>query len=276
MLHTHGYLSAPQLQALFWRGNPGSKIGPLKACQRRLKQLTDASLIRRIEQPVKRGEGSKPYIYALAKTGARWLMDELGIDPQELDWRPKPAEEHYPFMAHILAITDVRIAVTLAAEKTGLVLDSWLTDRELKREGALDAVTLTSPDGKEHKAAVIPDSIFILRRDETMALFFLEVDRMTTTLAPTSFERRGWSRKVRIYNTYFTTEAFHTRYGGKKAQVLTVTLSEERLLHMKAVTEQADGDGRYWFTTFDHVDADLITAPCWQRATRPDRYTLLD
>lgn len=274
-LQSAGYLTSPQMQALFWRGQPGSKIGPRKACQRRLKQLTTAGLIRRIEQPVKRNEGSKPYIYTLDRNGAHWLTDELGIDPKDIDWRPKPAEENYPFMAHLLAITDVRIAITLACEQTGLVLEAWFTDRELKREGALDYALLTSPDGKEHKAAVIPDSVFVLRRGDAMALFFLEVDRMTTTLAPTSFERRGWSRKVRTYMTYFSGEAFHKRYAGKKAQVLTVTMSEQRLANMKAITEQVEGDNRFWFTTFDQVTPNIITAKCWQRATMTSLYSLL-
>ena len=37
------YMTAPQIQALFWRNSRGGVYGNLKACQRRLLQLTIAA-----------------------------------------------------------------------------------------------------------------------------------------------------------------------------------------------------------------------------------------
>jgi hypothetical protein len=59
-LHTARYMTTPQIEALFWQRTGAGKWGSLKPCQRRLQQLTRHSLVRRIEQPVKRGEGSMP------------------------------------------------------------------------------------------------------------------------------------------------------------------------------------------------------------------------
>ena len=41
---------------------------------------------------VKRGEGRKPYVYALDRRGAQALTSELGIDPGDIDWKPRSGE----------------------------------------------------------------------------------------------------------------------------------------------------------------------------------------
>ena len=96
-LHTTGYLTTHQIRLLFFTEGSREQQGPIKATERRMRLLYGAGLVRRIEQPVKRGEGSKPYIYALSKRGANLLISELGIDPTEVEWRPQSFEGNYPF-----------------------------------------------------------------------------------------------------------------------------------------------------------------------------------
>ncbi|KKL85487.1 hypothetical protein LCGC14_1954260, partial [marine sediment metagenome] len=110
-LRTARYLTTPQIQALFWRESKGGTWGLQKACGRRLRKLMAAGLIRRIEQPVRRGDPSLPYIYSLDKKGAEILMADLGLEPQDVDWRPKNAEANHPFLQHLLLTNEVRIAV---------------------------------------------------------------------------------------------------------------------------------------------------------------------
>ena len=80
-LHRARYLATYQIQALFWTESHGGEHGLKKACERRMRMLHEADLVRRVEQPTKRGEGTKPFIYALSNKGATVLISELGVDP---------------------------------------------------------------------------------------------------------------------------------------------------------------------------------------------------
>lgn len=291
-LGTARYLTAPQLQALYWRAVRGGEYGPLKACQRRLRQLTTYGLIRRIEQPVRRGEGPRPYIYALDKPGADILIEELGIEPGQLDWKSRTAEENYPFMEHLLATHDFRIALTLACEQHGFTLDTWVEEKTLKSEEMRDYVTLTGASGSPQRVAVVPDGFFTLLTHQRRGRFCLEIDRGMVTVAPTQADQRGWTQKIRAYLEYQASGTYERRYGGRQLWVLTVTTSERRLAHLKAATEAAGGDHRFWFTTFDQVtqksqlanhgmqqmtyNAGLLTEPIWQQAGSTSRYRLIE
>ena len=270
------YMTAPQIQALFWRSSRGGKYGNLKSCQRRLQQLTQHGLVRRIKQLVKRGEGSRPHIYALDRAGAQILSDEIGIDPSELDWRPKNAEENYPFMQHLLDTNDFRIALTLACEDRNVFLVSWTDEKELKKEEAYDHVFLTGPSGGTQKVAVIPDASFVIGIADRQGRFCVEIDRGTVTVSPTAWQQRGWTQKIRAYLEYYQSGAYERRYQTRSFRVLTVTTSEERLQNMRKATEEVGGDARFWFTTFEQVKADtILTEKVWYRAVNEGAYSLL-
>src|SRR5215212_3362858 len=76
-LYGVGYLTTHQICALFFMAGPQATMGAIKACERPMRLLYRADLVRRIEQPVKRGEGSKVFIYALSKKGADFLISEI-------------------------------------------------------------------------------------------------------------------------------------------------------------------------------------------------------
>lgn len=276
-LWTARYLTAVQLQALFWRESRGGQFGQTKACQRRLRQLTQHGLVRRIEQPVKRGEGPRPYIYALNKGGAELLGAELGIASDEVDWKPREAESNYPFLEHLLATNDFRIALTLACERQGFTLETWLDEKVLKSEEMREYVLLTSVAGAQQRVAVIPDGFFVLQAGQRRARCCVEIDRGMVTVAPTAAWQRGWTQKVRAYLEYQASGAYEKRYGSKNLWVLTVTTSERRLLHLKQATEEVGGDFRFWFTTFAQLTPEtLLTAPIWHQAGNDQRHSLLE
>jgi hypothetical protein len=275
-LHASRYLNAPQIQALFWQASKGGEWGRLKACQRRLRQLNQRHLVRRIELPVKRGEGPKPYIYALDQAGAQLLAGELGLDPREIEWQPKDAEENYPFLEHTLATNDLRIAFTLAAQTHQGELERWVGEKELKSEGMKEYVTVTGPQGKSQKVALIPDGYFVLRLGEKRGHFFLEVDRRTVTVEPSVWERRGWVKKVSAYLAYYQDGHYQARFGTRSLRVLTVTTGERRLAHLKGVTETAGAKALFWFTTFAQAtSAQVLTEPIWQVAGQEGLTALL-
>jgi hypothetical protein len=240
-----------------------------------MRVLHGQGVVRRIQPLVSYGEPRKPVIYALDKLGARILSEELGIDPATIDWKPKSHERHYPFLQHILDTTDIHIAIAQACARSTVQLETWITEQELRRQGT-DPITITSPEGKSYTAAVVPDAVCVLRREERRSLLFLEVDKQTVTLAPSAWEKRGWARKVRAVLVYADTDAYRTRYEGRKVRVLTITTSEKRLSHMKEATEQAGGDDRLWFTTREALTPETFLAGAiWQRATRDGLFALL-
>lgn len=278
-LHTTPYLRSDQIRRLFWREEKGGAWGRVKACQQRLALLLRHGYVRRIEQPVKRGEGSKHAIYALDRKGAALLVTELGVEPHEIEWKPRSQEEHFPFLEHLLATVDLRIALVEGCAHTGVTLEEWMDEKELKRAQNVDRVTLVSPQGSVVDAAVVPDAYFMLARAGKRGRFFVEVDLMTVTIAPSKWERRGWLRKVRAYAAYFQSEAFQRRYAGHPVRVLTVTRSPLRLAHLRTATEQvlaelrdageeATAQGAFWFglLTPDLDGVDLLTAPRWSVA----------
>lgn len=277
-IFTARYMTAPQIQALFWRDHRGGQFGRRKACQRRMRQLYTHGLVRRIEPLIRYTEGKQSLIYALDQGGAHLLIDELGIDPVDIDCKPQSAEENYPFLQHLLDTTEVRIAFTHACEYTGVQLEFWRTEREIKSEGMSDVVQLTDPEGKKHKAAVVPDATFcLINREGKQAFFALEIDRRTVTVNPSKWEKRGWARKVRTYTAYFESDAYHQRYGEYVAQVLTITTGEKRLAHLKEATEAAGGGKRFWYTTFALATNpdQLLTGQIWQRAGMDGLHALL-
>lgn len=276
-LYTSRYMTAPQIQALHWRENRGGQFGQLKACQHRLRLMHDAGLVRRIEPFIHYTEGKKPLIYAINKAGAQVLTNELGIDPTTIDYKPQSGEENYPFLQHLLDTTELRIAFTVATEAAGLQLELWRNERELKSEGMSDVIVLTDPEGKKHKAAVVPDAVVCLNRAGKRAIFLLEIDRRTVTVDPTKWEKRGWARKVRTYTAYFESEAYKQRYGEHIAQVLTVTTGETRLTHLKEATEAAQGGKRFWFATFEAATKpeQLLTEAIWVRAGMDGLHALI-
>lgn len=277
-LCTARYMTAPQIQALHWRENRGGALGQRKACQRRLRQLFAHGLVRRIEPLIRYSEGKKPLIYALDKAGAQVLTDELGIDPADIDHKPQSAEENYPFLQHLLDTTDLRIAFTNAVEITGCHLELWRNEQELKSEGMSDVIQITDPEGKKHKAAVVPDAALgLINRAGKQAFFVLEIDRRTVTVDPSQWEKRGWARKVRTYIAYFASNAYHLRYGDQIVHVLTITTGEKRLAHLKEATQKAGGGTRFWFTTFAlATNSDqLLTGQIWQRAGMTGYHALL-
>jgi hypothetical protein len=218
--------------------------------------------------PVTRRQAPRPYIYALDRSGAQLLIAELGIEPQDVDWRPKSHEANFPFLDHLLASHDLRISLALACDRHGASLAAWVNEKELKSEGMRDYVTLISPDGqKEQRAAVVPDAYCALQVGDRLGHFFVEVDRGTVTIAPTAWEKRGWARKVRAYLAYYRSGLFQSRYAARVFRVLCVTTGSERLHHLQAATAQENGGGLFWFSTFDRLTpATILSEPVWVKA----------
>lgn len=139
-----------------------------------------------------------------------------------------------------------------------------------------DRVKLKSERGKGVQAAIVPDGYFRLRTNEDTYNFFVEIDRGTVTGEATEWGRRDWGRKIKAYLEYYRSGLYERRYGTRDLRILTVTTGETRLAHLKAVTEEAGGKGRFWFSTFDRIKhGDVLSDSLWNVAAREGLVALI-
>lgn len=292
------YLTANQIEALFWRAIRGGELGTQRSAQRRLQQLRKAGLIRAIKQRILKGEGDLPYIYALDRAGAAIVGYEEGVELRTIDYHVKSSEQSFLFMAHILASNDFGVAITVACEQTGCTLVQWLHEKELRSKERIDYVSVAKANGKQARVSVIPDSFFLLQTAQGRGGFCLEIDCSTVTISSSTY--RSWEQKIKAYLAYHASGAFEKRYGIRNFRVLIVTKSTERLLNMKQTTEAVvKDDPRFWFTTFDQVmtkipvitsqgtpkqktnyrtvyNHELLTAPVWYRTGSDQLHSIIE
>ena len=119
-IHTHRVLRQDQLETLFDRSR--------SVMQRVLVRLYDHGFLERKFLST-RGWNS-PTLYVLDRKGAELLRREYNLD--DLVWYSSSKELKQEFLEHTLAINDIRIAFTKAAEVAGYELLKWVNETELK------------------------------------------------------------------------------------------------------------------------------------------------
>lgn len=217
---------------------------------------------------------SNPYF--LDKKGAELIAQLRGCELSELDWNPKDHLAGHTFLDHLLATNDVRVAIALACQRHGYTIERWLDEKTLKSDQMKDTVILVSSRGARQKASVVPDGYFLLHTGAYRYHQFLEIDRATVTGKSRDWGKRTWARKVAAYLEYYRSGKYQERYQTKNMRILTVTTGGTRLANLKAVTEEAGGKARFWFTTFDQISPEtVLTEPIWQVAGKEGLYSLV-
>jgi len=266
---THRVLSSSQISALFFPRSDGD-VG--STCRTRLRMLVASGLLERQEQPVTRAEGRRPFLYMPTEASCRLLVEELGVDPDEIDWKPSFNRVGWPFLAHQLALNDLYVKVRLAAARHGYALDTWIDDRHLRRIHTTRLQVPGDPTGH----VVVPDAYFTVKTDTGIFRFFVEIDRATMPVAPTSLATKSWQRRIQGYQAFFASPMIEEMYGTTSIRVLTVTTGERRLQNLKEAIEKVGGQKRYWLAAVDEVTPEaLFTGAIWNVATVAERRALL-
>ncbi len=267
-VYAHRVLTSAQIGALFF---PGAASEATSACRTRLRLLVAAGLLARLEQPVTRAEGRRPFLYMPTEAGCRLLVEELGIDPHDLEWKPSYNRVGWPFLAHQLAINDLYITVTRGCALRGWTLDTWIDDRILRKTHTAHPQTAGAAAG-----VVVPDAYFTVQTPAGIFRLFAEIDRATMAVAPTSLSTKSWERRIEGYQAFFASPAIMEMYGTTSIRVLTVTTGERRLTHLKEAIEAVGGQKRYWLATFSDITPEAVfTSPIWHVATVTGRRALL-
>ena len=237
--------------------------------QRRLLLLYQHGYLSRQFLPVRGGILTSPILYILDQKGADVLKAEHA--DSAIHWTRAHHAAKSLFYAHMLALNDVRIALTVACRVRGYRIVTWTGEREMKN--GYDFVIEETPAGRAERMPVLPDSYFAFVAPHTdakqAAHFFVELDRGTETT-------KRFCRKIRAYIAYVKSVGYTTRYGTKSLRVLTVTTGARRLKSLKAATERVGGHSRFWFTTLDTLSSETaLTDPIWYVAGRPEPCSLV-
>jgi hypothetical protein len=221
----------------------------------RLLHYYDHRLVNKFDASFVNGEQLGEIIYTLDTTGARYLAHELGIRYKALRWRRQP---RWLTLAHDLKLNDFRIAVTLAVEASPrFELVRWLSEFELLQMEKRGNKIPGRPDGFVRLRRPSPT---LLGKKEELALL-VEIDNANHPLG------RFVKRKVKPLLTFIGSAAYEQIFRVRYGACFVVTTSQQRLNNLKTKTEEAGGNGRFYFTTFDKVQqASVLHTPIWQMA----------
>jgi hypothetical protein len=216
-------------------------------------------------------------VYALDRFGAELVSEQRGLAIGEMDWKPTEAERNLLFLDHTLAIVDFYLALSRACLTHHVTLAEWTDDRTLKRHPA--RVTVTRENGSTQTVPLIPDAVCMLvrpRQSHKSTSLFFEADLGTMVIEPSRAQMRAWRRKFLAYRFLPENGVLKTHYGADSIIVTVVTTSPTRAHNLVRACERAGGDERFWFTTFDELQHDVLRGEIWRVATKGDtRYALL-
>lgn len=242
----------------------------------RLRLLFQHGYLSRTEQPQRRSEATKPYLYFLDTRGAQELAAMYGCEINELDWNRDDRNMGVLHLPHLLLSNDIRIAITLSAAVHGFPLVEWKDEKTLRRQHRADLVMVTPASGDRYTTHVIPDGYFLLEAGTKRKHRFIEIDRATVTGRATSEQNRAWDKKIAAYLAWYRSGKFQQRYQTPAMGVLTITTTEERLNTLKRITEETGAKQRFWFSCMSRLEGqDILRAPIWSVATTEEVRSLV-
>ena len=236
-----------------------------KSARRQMRALFDAGLVDVL--PVSRAAlaspetpndasllyGSAPNVYALAPAGFDALC-QVGLweKPQKGRAKPTYGPKNSLFLAHELAVRDVRVWLEEAARGEGCELEAW-HDSE---EAAIDLGRTQAPYW------VRPDSWFVLRLPKAVLVSLVEVDRGT--------ERgdKHWREKLAAYEALFASGRLPGVTGYTNARVLVVCPDARRrdgLAALIAGLAAPSLAGRFWLAECSVLEQADLSRPAWRQ-----------
>ncbi len=219
-LQSMKFLRTSQLGALcFGRCNSTVRL--------RLRKLMDYGLIRAWVPDL-----NAENVYSLTKKGASVVQGEEDLErlplsiPRRLDRR----------LTHLLSINSFRISLVAALSTSNGEILSWLSDWQLKRPAV---------------HSLVPDALFMLRRQEQQRQFALEMD-LGGEPATTVFATKLKQYVVSWRNT-----------GAHPDGLLVVTTTVRRLSHLLETAAKEPGAADILFTLKEKATPESILGTIW-------------
>lgn len=280
----HRLLTTDQIQRLCLPcGDDQSLKGRQEYTRHLLRVLYEQKYLVRREL-VESGFGRNRLVFASTWQGAKAVAAHDRCDPQDLGWDPYDkvitwANEN---LQHLIMENEVNIIFTQACFGSNIQLREWRSDRTLYQQHQGKKVQYIGPHGGSYEKVLIPDGLYVFARQievdgrhgTALDRILVEIDMGTQTLKQRQKTikqpQRTWEHKVKAYLAFFEPGGVYEQtYGTRTGRVLTITTSQQRLLDMKQVTEEAGGNERFWFTTFNDLQPDAaLTTPIYYIAGR--------
>lgn len=261
-VYRYRYLTTSQVMRLHF---PSARTA-----QRRLSTLATQKLLRHFTVP-----NLNERTYMLTTRGANLVAELLNVSPEDLLWSAgtKPPKDYY-FMKHFCAISDFRITLTKATERSPVTLLGFIPEHYGAKHLSgrvtkyIKDVAFSITDPKE-KISHTPDAVFALGKESKQALYFLEIDRGTETI---SNPEKGIRKMIRFYEGY----AREGKYKGyaedfhcapfSRFRLLIVTTSPRRVENIRSMlgTSAPPLYRFFWLTTFDQVSEETAFDDVWR------------
>lgn len=203
--------------------------------------------------------GSAPNIYALTPRGLETLYRAGLIERAAIKRLPTYGPKNSLFLAHELAVRDVRVWLEAVAKAGGHELECW-------HDGEAAAINLY----RDHAPFTArPDAWFVLRLQRAVLVGLVEVDRGT---------ERGehrWQEKIEAYATLFKGNVLRDTTGYLNARILVITPNMRRrdalaeLLADQLRASDAALQERFWLAEQTILASESLVAPLW---LRPDNH----
>lgn len=235
-----------------------------KSARRQMRTLFDAGLVDVL--PISRAalappdtpndafllHGSAPNIYTPTVQGLETLY-RAGLLDKPTAVRKKPAygPKNSLFLAHELAVRDVRVWLETIARKEGHELERW-------QDGEAAAMYLNQ---KRPPFSVRPDAWFVLRLQKVVLVGLVEVDRGT--------ERgdRRWQEKLTAYEALFENGNLTAVTGYVNARVLVITPNAGRRDWLSGFIADQDGPAtsKFWIAASEVMTVPSLGTECWRQ-----------
>lgn len=286
LVYLHRFLTSDQIIALAG----GSRKGIL----RRLFLLFHNGFLDRPKAQKMIFGNNASLVYGLGKKGAEVLANEQDLPIDRLDWTGKNREAGGMFLEHSIMVSRFFTILRLACRQVKGIefiepadIISKRPVQEIYQNSDLGWKVQSNVEGKNHSFLIIPDGVFGLRfskgeKGASESYFFLEADRSTMPVKRHNFIRSSIYKKVVGYLASWNQKSFSRNFGFKKARVLTLAISNERIDSMIKLNRDLDpmkkGYGLFLFArdmAFDFAHPERIFSPVWTNG-RGEKTSIID
>lgn len=227
---------------------------------RRLKQLGDAKLLRRLPlRPISFGFQS---VYGISSGSVDLLVSRLGLAREEIALVARRGAAP-SFAEHTLRLVDLRLEIAKACEAAGISVDTYLAEPLCRHEYS------TGSNGHWQQHILKPDAFTQLRSGDRRWNAFLELD-----LAHVSGKQIR--QAILGYRRYRALGLFAEVYGEPEFELLFITSGGRgRLATLKTLAQDGTSP-KIRFTTLDLLEKQGFLQSIWETPWTDARAKLMD
>jgi len=235
-------------------------------CARRLTLgLENEGLLVSFE--TKAGVGRNPKVFAINKKRKQEIMDITGKSSIRII---EPGSNFH--VKHQLCLNSVLVSFLDCCDRSKFYKCEFITDLEGtgRKSDALKAITEKEYLPYWGKVVFVPDAVVCVTnvREKKKALFFLEMDRETTTLKKIGGKEKNVQTKIKAYGSLWGSEKFK-----KYNEVFDYKFSGFRLLWVAMTQRRIDAVSKFcgqeflgdsaWLSTISEIESRGVFGKIW-------------